>query len=44
METRYNSLRILRPEQRDTVLVYDEKFDRMRKYIQVPKSEKNKIP
>ncbi|WP_457279315.1 hypothetical protein [Polaromonas sp. P5_D5] len=44
VETRYNSLRILRPEQRDTVLVYDEKFDRMRKYIQVPKSEKNKIP
>lgn len=43
VETRYNSLRILRPEQRDTVLVYDEKFDRMRKYIQVPKSEKNKI-
>lgn len=44
VETRYNSLRILRPEQRDNVLVYDEKFDRMRKYIQVPKSEKNKIP
>lgn len=44
VETRYNSLRILRPEQRDTVLIYDEKFDRMRKYIQVPKSEKNKIP
>ncbi|WP_431097725.1 hypothetical protein [Polaromonas aquatica] len=43
VETRYNSLRILRPEQRDTVLIYDEKFDRMKKYIQVPKSEKNKI-
>lgn len=39
VETRYDSLRILQPEQKDNVLVYDEKFDGMRKYVQLPKSE-----
>lgn len=39
VETKYDSLRILQPEQKDNVLVYDEKFDGMRKYLQLPKSE-----